>query len=112
MKFRELALLLILGVVAGSGLAFAAESCSDASALKTPKMIDLGDKYVTPDEISDYVIDERSRMMPEDRQQMTVNLKADRNADMGTIIDVKQALRRANALRISYSAERAPKNKE
>ena len=81
---------------------------SEGTAVK----VQMNDKYVTPDEITDYVIDERSRMMPEDRQQMTVNLKADRNADMGTIIDVKQALRRANALRISYSAERAPKNKE
>ena len=67
---------------------------SEGTAVK----VQMNDKYVT--------------MMPEDRQQMTVNLKADRNADMGTIIDVKQALRRANALRISYSAERAPKNKE
>ena len=81
---------------------------SEGTAVK----VQMNDKYVTPDEITDYVIDERSRMMPEDSQQMTVNLKADRNADMGTIIDVKQALRRANALRISYSAERAPKNKE
>ena len=45
-------------------------------------------------------------MNPEDRQLMTVNIKADRNADMDTVTNVKQALRRANALRISYSAER------
>lgn len=74
--------------------------------------VQINDKYVTTDEITDYITDERSRMMPEDRQQMIVNLKADRNADMGTIIDVKQALRRANALRISYSAEHESNRKD
>ena len=78
----------------------------------TAVKVQMNDKYVTPDEITDYVTDERSRMMPEDRQQMIVNLKADRNADMGTIIDVKQALRRANALRISYSAEQESNQKD
>lgn len=78
----------------------------------TAVKVQMNDKYVTPDEITDYVTDERSRMMPEDRQQMIVNLKADRNADMGTIIDVKQALRHANALRISYSAEQESNQKD
>ena len=78
----------------------------------TAVKVQMNGKYVTPDEITDYVTDERSRMMPEDRQQMIVNLKADRNADMGTIIDVKQALRRANALRISYSAEQESNQKD
>ena len=68
--------------------------------------VQVNDKYVTPDELTDYIVDERSRMQPEDRRQMTVVLKADRNADMGTVMDVKQALRKADALRISYSAER------
>ena len=78
----------------------------------TAVKVQMNGKYVTPDEITDYVTDERSRMMPEDRQQMIVNLKADRNADMGTIIDVKQALRRANALHISYSAEQESNQKD
>ncbi|RRC97651.1 ExbD/TolR family protein [Prevotella sp. OH937_COT-195] len=68
--------------------------------------VQVNDKYVTPAELTDYIADERSRMQPEDRRNMTIILKADRNADMGTIIDVKQALRKANALRISYSAEK------
>ena len=72
----------------------------------TAVRVQMNDKYVTPEEITDYIIDERSRMLPENRGQMTVSLKADRNADMGTITDVKQALRKANALRISYSAEK------
>ena len=74
--------------------------------------VQVNDKYVTPDELTDYIVDERSRMQPEDRRQMTVVLKADRNADKGTVMDVKQALRKADALRISYSAEREERGKQ
>ena len=69
----------------------------------TAVRVQMNDKYVTPEEITDYVIDERSRMLPEDRGQMTVSLKADRNADMGTITDVKQVkavLRHCNSAQI------------
>ena len=43
-------------------------------------------------------------MSPEDQQQMTVSIKADRHTPMGIITDVKQALRQAKALKVSYSA--------
>ena len=66
--------------------------------------IQLNDKFADVDEITDYVTADRNRMSPEDAQVMTVSIKADRATDMGTITDVKQALRRANALRINYSA--------
>ena len=64
----------------------------------------MNDKYVSADEVEDYVAAERNRMQPEDVDKMTVSIKADRQTPMGTITDVKQALRRARALRISYSA--------
>jgi biopolymer transport protein ExbD len=35
---------------------------------------------------------------------MTVSIKADKETKMGVITDVKQALREAYALKISYSA--------
>ncbi len=66
--------------------------------------IQMNDKYVSADEVEDYVAAERNRMQPEDVDKMTVSIKADRHTPMGTITDVKQALRRARALRISYSA--------
>ena len=47
---------------------------------------------------------ERSSMSPDDVDKMTVSIKADRRTPMGIIADVKQALRRAKTLRISYSA--------
>lgn len=66
--------------------------------------IQLNDKYADVDDIADYITEERNRMSPEDIQSMSVSVKADRNTDMGTIIDVKQALRKAHAYRINYSA--------
>ena len=64
--------------------------------------IQLNDRYVTvaqiPDEIS------RLRATLSDGQHMTVSIRADRDTEMGIINDVKQALRKAGALNINYSA--------
>ena len=67
-------------------------------------VVQLNDKLSNPSEVEEYITAERNRMAAEDAQQMTVSIKADRNADMGVVTDVKQALRNANALRINYSA--------
>ena len=68
--------------------------------------IQLNDKFADAGSIPAYIVKERGRMSAEDAQAMTVSLKADRNTDMGTITDVKQALRLAKAYRINYSAEK------
>lgn len=67
--------------------------------------LQLNDKIATPADIADYIADERRRMSPDDRTRQTVSLKADRHARMGLITDVKQALRKANVRKLSYSAE-------
>ena len=66
--------------------------------------IQMNDKLIDVSEIQDYVIAERNNMSPDDAAAMTVSIKADRHTEMGMITDVKQALRKANALRINYSA--------
>ena len=66
--------------------------------------VQLNDKLSEVSDIVDYIVEERKRMSPEDVGKMTVSIKADRQADMGLVTDVKQALRQANALRINYSA--------
>ena len=66
--------------------------------------IQLNDKFATAPEVMDYVSAEKKRMSPEDQKLMTVSIKADRETKMGVITDVKQALREAKALKISYSA--------
>lgn len=73
--------------------------------------IQMNDKYVSVAEVTDYVTEERNAMSPEDARAMTVSIKADRQTDMGTVTDVKQALRKANALRINYSAVYRTDNK-
>lgn len=70
----------------------------------TDTRMQLNDKYATVDDIAEYVRAERQRMSPEDRNKMTVSIKADRGTRMGIITDVKQALRHSNALNINYSA--------
>ena len=71
--------------------------------------IQLNDKYVNPIQLVDYMKAEKKRMSPEDAQQMTVSIKADKDTKMGVISDIKQALREAYALKISYSAAKRVK---
>lgn len=71
-------------------------------------IVQMNDKVVSsPDELEEYVRNERSAMAPEDLQRMTVSIKADKATPMGMITDVKLALRRSKALRVSYSATEA-----
>lgn len=66
--------------------------------------LQLNDQIADVDEIQDYIAQEKSSMKEEDQPFMTVSIKADKETKMGVITDVKQALREAYALKISYSA--------
>ena len=66
--------------------------------------IQLNNRYVTIDQIAREIDQERARMSEDDRQHMVVSIRADRDTEMGIINDVKQALRKAGALNINYSA--------
>jgi len=68
--------------------------------------IQLNDSYATVDDIESYILTERENMKEADRPKMTVSIKADYDVQMGTITDIKQALRKAQALKISYSARK------
>lgn len=83
------------------GYPYTGMSQATASGLR----VQLNDRFVSGNEITDYISAERSRMAPEDLPQMTVSIKADRNTPMEIISQVKQSLRQAKALKISYSAE-------
>ena len=71
--------------------------------------VQVNDKIVDGAEIEDFIAAERKRVSPDDAKQMTVSIKADKKADMGVITDVKQSLRRANALKILYSGRKSTK---
>ena len=74
--------------------------------LGTESRIQLNDSFAEVSEIQDYIIGERASMKEEDQPQMTVSLKVDRDTKMGIVTDIKEALRRAYALKINYSAAR------
>lgn len=71
----------------------------------TSTRIQLNDQFAEVSEIQDYIAQEKSSMKEEDAPFMTVSIKADRETPMGIITDIKQALREAYALKISYSAQ-------
>jgi len=66
--------------------------------------IQLDDAFAEVNEIGNYIVLERSAMSESDQGFMTVSLKADKETRMGIIGDIKQELRRASALKISYAA--------
>lgn len=66
--------------------------------------IQLDDAFAETKEIGEYIINERSSMKEQEQGLMTVSIKADKETRMGVIADIKQELRRAYALKISYAA--------
>lgn len=66
--------------------------------------LQLNDKFAEVSEIQDYIAQERSAMKEADQAMMTVSLKVDKETKMGIVVDIKQALREAQALKINYSA--------
>ncbi len=66
--------------------------------------IQLNDQFADVSEIESFITMERSAMKEEDQNIMTVSIKADKDTKMGIITDIKQALRRAYALKINYQA--------
>ncbi len=68
--------------------------------------IQLNDKFATADDIQAYIATEREGMKEYDRPKMMVSLKVDKETKMKTVTEVKQALRKAQALKINYSARK------
>jgi len=66
--------------------------------------IQLNDSFRSPMEIGQFIASERDNLAERDRPLLTVNLKADQNVTMGIVTDIKQELRKSNALRIVYAA--------
>lgn len=71
--------------------------------------IQLDDAFADVNQIEEYVVRERSAMKEDDQSFMTISIKADQDTKMGIVTDVKQALRRAYALKINYAASQRTK---
>ena len=72
----------------------------------TKARIQLNDAFATVDDIQQYITSERTARDEKEVPFMTTSIKADQNTKMGIITDVKQELRKANALKINYSTRK------
>jgi len=72
----------------------------------TEPRVQLNDQFATVGDIQSYIAQERDAMKENDRPKMTTSIKADFDCPMGIITDIKQALRKAQALKINYSARK------
>lgn len=73
----------------------------------TAPRIQLNDGFATVELIGEFIAAERDKLDERDRPEMTVSLKANSKTKMGIITEIKQALRRANSLKLSYTAGKA-----
>jgi biopolymer transport protein ExbD len=69
----------------------------------TEPKIQLNDKFSNPSEVGDYILMERAKKPQELQNVLTTALKVDKNANMGIISDIKQELRKVNALKVNYT---------
>jgi len=79
---------------------------SEQAKYGTDARIQLNDSFKTVEDIRDFVFQRRELLDEVDRQLMTISLNIDADARMGVVSDVKQELRKANALKIMYAANK------
>ena len=71
--------------------------------LGTESRIQLNDQFARPDDIADWVLQEREARAELDRPFLTTALKVHKDTRMGIVTDVKQELRKVGAFRINYT---------
>ncbi|MFH6602439.1 ExbD/TolR family protein [Maribacter algicola] len=65
--------------------------------------IQLNDKYAEVSDIGTYVLEQIGKMPAHLRPYATISLKVDKRTGMGLISDIKQELRKVNALKVNYT---------
>jgi len=73
------------------------------SVYGTEPKIQLNDKFADVGEVGSYILAERANRPPEIQNVLTTSLKVDKDANMGLISDIKQELRKVNALKVNYT---------
>lgn len=69
----------------------------------TEPRIQLNDDFANISDVAPFIAAERAALREELIPFLTVSLKVDRKANMGIVGDVKQELRKVNALKINYT---------
>lgn len=72
----------------------------------TKARIQLNDAFASVEDIPQYITSERAARDEKEVPFMTTSIKVDKDTKMGIVTDVKQELRKANALKINYSTRK------
>lgn len=75
----------------------------------TSPQMQLGDKFASVEDIPLFLENHKITVPEVQRPGITSSLKVDGSVTMGIVSDVKTALRKANQLKINYSAKRREK---
>jgi len=75
----------------------------------TEPRIQLNDVFKNLNDIRDFVASERDKLNENDKAFLTVSMKIDSDTRMGIVTDLKQELRKASALKVSYASRKAEK---
>jgi biopolymer transport protein ExbD len=65
--------------------------------------IQVNDKIIDVKDVPSFIFAERALRKEEEVKYMTTSIKADKEANVGTILDIKEQLRDINALKVSFS---------
>lgn len=71
----------------------------------TEARIQLNDKFATVEEVQQFIYSERQSKREELVPYLTTALKVDEETNMGLVSDIKQELRKAEALKINYTTK-------
>ena len=63
----------------------------------------MNDKIIDVNDVPSFIFSERALRKEEEVKYMTTSIKADKEANVGTILDIKEQLRDINALKVSFS---------
>jgi biopolymer transport protein ExbD len=68
--------------------------------------IQLDDQFANVEDIQNFIVKEWEARDEAERPSMITSLKIDENTKMGIVSDIKQELRKSNALHINYSSRK------
>lgn len=75
----------------------------------TEPVVQLNDQISKVEAVGNFIAAEREARKEEDRNKMTVSLKVQDKTKMGIITNIKQELRKAQALKLNYSVRKTAK---
>ena len=65
--------------------------------------IQVNDKIIDAKDVPSFILSQQALRKEEEVKYMTTSIKADKEANVGTILDIKEQLRDINALKVSFS---------